>query len=193
MLRPPYGGVNDRVKKNAGSPLILWSVDPYDWKYRDAQIVSEDVINSAKDGDIILLHDIHETSVEAALIIIDSLREKGFEFVTVTELARRKGAEPEDGTTYRSFRGDTVAGRAVPPELLISPCAGGYRVIIDKLCDAPVFLSWDGSDPSQAEPLSSIKVNVPKNCVLKVLAAYNVNGDRSEEIDIDLHDEGWLR
>ena len=48
MLRPPYGAKNSTLLKSAGVPLIIWSVDPYDWKYRDAQVVSQSVINSAR-------------------------------------------------------------------------------------------------------------------------------------------------
>jgi peptidoglycan/xylan/chitin deacetylase (PgdA/CDA1 family) len=95
LLRPPYGCVNDNLRKAAagkGFSLILWDVDPYDWKHRDAKAVSEHIINQASDGDIILLHDIYATSVEAARIVIKNLSERGFGFVTVSELLSRDGS-----------------------------------------------------------------------------------------------------
>jgi peptidoglycan/xylan/chitin deacetylase (PgdA/CDA1 family) len=197
MLRPPYGAKNSTLLKTAGVPLIIWSVDPYDWKYRDADYVSQNVIGSVKDGDIILLHDIHQTSVEAALIIIDTLSQMNYEFVTVTELARRKGYEPEAGSAYYSFRGETAAERVSEPSVSVFPHLGGYCVVVTVEDGAPVYLSFDGSDPSQGEPLSRTGHNryralVPRDSVVRVIAAWDVNGDRSREIDIDLHGEEWI-
>ncbi len=105
LLRPPYGGVDPAVKKRAGSAIILWSVDPEDWKYKDADRVAEHLIQEAKDGDILLLHDIYPSSVEAALRVVDALHQKGFLFVTVEELAQLKGVELCPGEVYRSFGG----------------------------------------------------------------------------------------
>ena len=101
LLRPPYGSVNDLVKETVNLPMILWNIDPEDWKYRDAQHVSEHIINKAKSGDIILLHDIHETSVDAAIIVMDKLTEKGYQFVTVSQLMALKGEELAAGKIYR--------------------------------------------------------------------------------------------
>lgn len=103
LLRPPYGAVDGALERNAHSPLILWSVDPEDWKYRDADRITQHIIDNVQDGDIILLHDIHPTSVEAAARVVDALHEKGFLFVTVEELACQRGVELEPGKIYRSF------------------------------------------------------------------------------------------
>lgn len=102
-LRPPYGYVDDRVKSRAGAPVILWSVDPEDWKYRDADRVARHILENAKDGDIILLHDIYPTSTQAALTVIDALQARGFRFVTVDELAALRGVELKPGEVYRNF------------------------------------------------------------------------------------------
>ncbi len=103
LLRPPYGGVDNAVEKRAGSPIILWSVDPEDWKDKDQARVAEHILKEVKDGDIILLHDIYPSSVEAALQVVDALHQKGFLFVTVAELARQRGVELKAGTVYRAF------------------------------------------------------------------------------------------
>lgn len=103
LLRPPYGGVDAAVERRSGAPIILWSVDPEDWKDQNAARVAEHLIANAKDGDILLLHDIYPSSVEAALRVIDTLREKGFSFVTVSELAQRRGIKLENGRVYREF------------------------------------------------------------------------------------------
>ena len=103
LLRPPYGAVNSTVRANAGMPLILWSVDTLDWKTRDTQNTIKVVMDSAEDGAIILMHDIHAPSVEAAVQIIPKLVEKGYQLVTVSELAQAKGITMENGKKYFNF------------------------------------------------------------------------------------------
>lgn len=102
-IRPPYGMIDAGVEQKAPSALILWSVDPEDWKYKDAARVASHVVSHAKDGDIILLHDIYPTSVEAALDIVDVLHQRGFLFVTVEELAQARHVALEPGRVYREF------------------------------------------------------------------------------------------
>ena len=101
-LRPPYGQTDDSTRAWADSPIVLWSVDPEDWKVLDADKVSEHVCSHVQDGDIILLHDFYPTSVEAALRIVDRLQEEGYEFVTVEELLRLNGTKAEAGKLYRN-------------------------------------------------------------------------------------------
>jgi len=107
-IRPPYGFYNTAVKKAANAPIILWSVDPLDWKYRNTATVTNNILKTVKDGDIILLHDIHETSVKAALNVIDRLQPEGYEFVTVSELLRRRGVEAENGGVYSCARNNGI-------------------------------------------------------------------------------------
>lgn len=84
-LRPPYGAYNDLVLAVSGLPIIFWSVDPLDWRDRDADVVAARIIESPA-GAIILAHDIHKTTVAAVPAIIEALRERGIHFVTVTQL-----------------------------------------------------------------------------------------------------------
>ena len=106
FLRPPGGNYNDMVldvARQAGLGVLSWSVDPKDWASHDAQVIGQTVVNSVRSGDVILLHDMSDSSVEAALSIIDELKEQGFRFVTVTELARLKGIAIEPGKVYQRF------------------------------------------------------------------------------------------
>lgn len=100
MLRPPYGSHNASVRNAANVPVIYWTVDTLDWKYRNADTVKNNIVNGARDGAIILLHDIHATSVKGALAAIDELQKQGYTFVTVEELFRRKGITPQNGALY---------------------------------------------------------------------------------------------
>lgn len=102
-VRPPYGAVNDMVKAVIGQPVIMWSLDTLDWKTRNVQSTVNAVMN-AKDGDIVLMHDIHKESVEAAVQLIPKLVEKGFQLVTVRELAEARGVPMENGVKYFKFR-----------------------------------------------------------------------------------------
>ena len=103
FLRPPYGKIDAAVEKRSDSPLILWSVDPEDWDDKNTDRIVEHITANARDGDVILLHDIYPTSVEAALRVVDTLHQKGFLFVTVEELACQRHVELTPGQTYRSF------------------------------------------------------------------------------------------
>lgn len=96
-LRPPYGIYDDNVKHWADSPLVLWSVDPEDWKDQNKERVVSHVVSHVRDGDIILLHDIYHSSVQAALEIVDELTDRGFCFVTVEQLLKARGQEPVPG------------------------------------------------------------------------------------------------
>lgn len=99
-LRPPWGFCSGALKECARVPLVFWSVDTMDWRVKNAELVAQTIIETARDGDIILLHDPYETSVEAALAAVDALSAHGFEFVTVEELFARKGETPEAGRFY---------------------------------------------------------------------------------------------
>ena len=103
VMRPPYGAISATLKANAGMPLILWNIDTLDWKTRNAKATVDMVMENAKDGDIILMHDIHTESVDAAIELIPKLLEKGYQLVTVSELAAYKNATLENGEKYTDF------------------------------------------------------------------------------------------
>lgn len=106
FLRPPGGSgapLVEQVAQQENLALLLWSVDPRDWAVHDAGAVEAAVIRQVSDGDVILLHDLSDSSVDAALSIIDKLKLAGFEFVTVSELAALKGIEIQPGQVYSSF------------------------------------------------------------------------------------------
>ena len=104
-LRPPYGIMDPELQKQEEGPLIIWSVDPEDWKDRDVARIVEYVLGRVGDGDIILMHDMYASSVEAALKICDALLERGFCFVTVEQLMDLRGVEPEAGVRYNKLPG----------------------------------------------------------------------------------------
>ena len=82
----------------------MWSLDTLDWKTRNAQTTIDTTMNNVKDGEIILLHDIHTESVDAALELIPRLQQAGYQLVTVSELAAAKGVTMENGGRYAQFR-----------------------------------------------------------------------------------------
>ncbi len=84
-FRPPYGAYNDQVAATIPMPVILWSLDPLDWKDRDADIVAARMREAAS-GAIILAHDIHASTVAAMPSVLESLARRGIHFVTISEL-----------------------------------------------------------------------------------------------------------
>lgn len=86
LYRPSYGSHNQTVDEVAAKPAILWDVDTLDWKTHDPQAILTNVKNQTKDGSIILMHDIHNETVEGFRLSIEYLDSLGYEFVTVSEL-----------------------------------------------------------------------------------------------------------
>ncbi|MBR3867471.1 MAG: polysaccharide deacetylase family protein, partial [Butyricicoccus sp.] len=109
VMRCVGGAYNSTVKEamaELGLPLIQWSVDTLDWKIRDADHICDEIVENAKNGDIVLMHDLRECTVEGALRAIDILSERGYAFVTVSELARIQGVELQPGVVYNNFRAE---------------------------------------------------------------------------------------
>lgn len=106
LLRPPGGCCSESVAQVAQAlkmPIVQWSVDPKDWAVHDAAIVKARVLQQARDGDIILMHDMSSSSASAALAIIDTLTARGFQFATVSELAAKKQVQLSPGKVYTDF------------------------------------------------------------------------------------------
>ena len=104
MLRPPYGDYTDYLKENLAVPMIGWNVDSKDWSSGNADAVYNEVVGKVKDGDIILFHDIYDTTAEAILRIVPELAAQGFQMVTIEELFEAKGKEPKAGRYYYYVR-----------------------------------------------------------------------------------------
>ena len=102
-LRPPYGLMDRQAGQWCGGPVILWSVDPEDWKDDDIDRIVAAVVEHVSDGDIILLHDLFPSSAQAALRVVDTLLARGCCFVTVEQLMAERGVTPEVGARYRKI------------------------------------------------------------------------------------------
>ena len=103
VMRPPYGAIDDHVSASVGMPMILWNIDTLDWKTMNTQMTIDNVLTNADDGDIVLMHDIHSTSVDAAIELIPRLIKNGYQLVTVTEMAEARGIVLKNGETYTDF------------------------------------------------------------------------------------------
>lgn len=100
LLRPSYGSVNSKIKKLADAPIIIWDIDTLDWKYHNSKRISKRVLSKAGDGDIVLMHDIYSATANALNIIIPKLQNRGYTFVTVSELFYYKEINLEKGRVY---------------------------------------------------------------------------------------------
>ena len=84
-----------------GMPAVMWSIDTRDWQHKNSQKTIETVLSQVKDGDIILMHDIYDPTADAAVTLIPELTARGYQLVTVSELAPT-GAECSRGTATAS-------------------------------------------------------------------------------------------
>lgn len=104
MVRPPYGQVNQLVQDTVNVPLVFWSVDTLDWELKDKDKVRDYVMQTVQDGDIVLFHDIYESTVDAIIECLPQLIEEGYQLVTVSEMAKYRGVTLESGEKYYHFR-----------------------------------------------------------------------------------------
>ncbi|MEZ0257015.1 MAG: polysaccharide deacetylase family protein [Chthoniobacter sp.] len=128
IMRPPYGAFTQRQANwahgNWGYKVILWDVDPLDWKIRNAEHVKSEILKHAVSGSIILSHDIHKSTIDAMPETLDALLAKGFKFVTVSELLAmdRPAAPKPKGTPKPPAKpADSEAATAVPAPATPAP------------------------------------------------------------------------
>ena len=98
LLRPPYGAITPRqrewISSQFGLNVILWSVDPFDWKRPGSAVITQRILSQARPGAIILSHDIHKQTVDAMPATLDGLIAKGYKFVTVSQLIALNKPKP---------------------------------------------------------------------------------------------------
>lgn len=85
-VRPPYGCWDKSFEAELNMIPVLWTIDPLDWCSTDAGGIADRVVSKAGEDEIILMHDYYESSVTAALAVVDELQAKGYTFVTVEEI-----------------------------------------------------------------------------------------------------------
>ncbi len=104
LMRLPGGNYNATVLANTHMPMIQWNIDTKDWKTKNAQQTVNVVLSQVKDGDIILMHELYGATGDASMQLIPELTNRGFQLVTVSEMAAAKGRTLEAGKLYSSFR-----------------------------------------------------------------------------------------
>src|SRR5204862_3603336 len=123
FMRRPYASVTAREKHwthdEFGYRVILWDVDPYDWKRPGPAVVRNRILKETQPGSIVLSHDIHPGTIEAMPSTLDALAAKGFKFVTVSELIRM--ATPKPAHTKAQHDENTEAKTAPSPSGSPSP------------------------------------------------------------------------
>jgi peptidoglycan/xylan/chitin deacetylase (PgdA/CDA1 family) len=126
LMRPPYGSITARQKNwvhdEFGYRIILWDVDPLDWKRPGPSVVRDRIVKETHPGSIILSHDIHPPTIEAMPSTFDELQAKGFKFVTVSELlAMAKPVPPKAPPTAIPRKSPADAPRPQPPAASAEP------------------------------------------------------------------------
>ena len=113
LLRPPYGSMNKTLKTTCGRSIVTWSIDPEDWLCKNAATVVQRVQAQSKlDGQVILLHSIYPSTVEATKTLVPWLQEQGYQLVTVSELIEHRfndQVEPNRSYNYDYFRSQVPA------------------------------------------------------------------------------------
>src|SRR5213082_3823385 len=123
LLRPPYGSITEREKRwihdEFGYDIVLWDVDPLDWKRPGPAVVRNRILKETRPGSIVLSHDIHPGTIEAMPSTIDALEAKGFKFVTVSELIGM--ATPETPRPTAKLKASPSASATPSPSVAPSP------------------------------------------------------------------------
>jgi len=107
LFRVPFGHFNRPIQQAAiatGHGVLNWSIDPRDWYFRDAERIYEFIMETARDGAIIVLHDVHYFTIEAMRLVIPALKERGFELVTASEIIYQVYGGIEPGFEFTGTR-----------------------------------------------------------------------------------------
>lgn len=182
LLRPPYGAYNQAVLNTAGVPCFYWSVDTRDWESRNADAAYNEFIKAARDGSIVLMHDVYSTTVTAALRAVDTLQAQGYTFVTLSELFYRRGVTLSAGSIYRSaYPGAAgTADGVTEPVIQAADTAAGKQVTIAGDRRGAVYYTINGEAPT---PANSTRYTgpflLPASATVKAVSVLAWNGIRS--------------
>jgi peptidoglycan-N-acetylglucosamine deacetylase len=119
LLRPPYGAITARqrewIENRFSLNIILWSVDPFDWKRPGASVITQRILSQARPGAIILSHDIHKQTVDAMPATLDGLIAKGYKFATVSQLIAMNKPKPPPTPAAGDQRQRSATGQKALP------------------------------------------------------------------------------
>jgi peptidoglycan-N-acetylglucosamine deacetylase len=127
LLRPPYGAITPRqrewIENQFALSVILWSVDPLDWKRPGPSVVTQRILSQARPGAIILSHDIHKQTIDAMPATLDGLIAKGYKFATVSQLIAMNKPKPATGQTANIERSHNSKGTIPAPASSATPAS----------------------------------------------------------------------
>lgn len=176
LVRTPGGGYSDRIRETILHPIIYWTVDTRDWESRDESAIYSHIMYDTVDGAIILMHDTVGPTIDAILRAIPVLREQGYEFVTVSELFRRKGNDLIPGEKVYISEGPVI----LPAYSAPSAEASAYEGILGCIeisgpevdlagAGLQYYYTLDGSIPSLASSVYQEPLRLPEGTVLTIM------------------------
>lgn len=151
VVRAPYGNCNEDIISTVGKPFFMWSIDSLDWSLKDADLDYDAVMNDTglQDGAVILMHDIHEATVDAALRLIPDLIAKGYKLVTVSEMAEAKNVTLQPARYAEFWQSALDAGYV--PGYAGSSAESDSTDGADGTADTAAADSTDDTDSADAE------------------------------------------
>ena len=93
FFRPPYGSIGSNLKavlKDMNLEMVMWNIDPQDWKFRDSEVVRDNILRDSFDGGVLVMHDIHFTTIHGVEMALEELDKQGYEFVVYSEINNYK-------------------------------------------------------------------------------------------------------
>lgn len=191
ILRPPYGGYNQTVLDTVGVPCIYWSVDTRDWESLNADSVYRQFVSAARDGSVVLLHDLYKSSVTGALRAIDKLLADGYEFVTISELFYRRGITLSKGSIYFNAYPNAygTASGIAEPVIKAEVRDGAQYVSISGDTRGQIYYTVDGTEPSPNNgSLYTGSFSVSSACTVNAVSVIEWNGLRSDSVSKEVRE-----
>ncbi len=191
-VRPPYGASNKTVLANLGAPGVHWSVDSNDWRWTDdADKTVSEILKNSFNGAIILLHDTHSWSVRAAVKVVDVLQAEGYEFVTVSELFRRRGETMQAGIMYRSKVPGNVNLPAISaPVFELFESEGKKCVSIKSDPGVSIRYEYGNKAIGPASAVYTDPLPFEGGLELSAAACIDNNGSRSDTVHLYINEKG---
>ena len=190
FVRIPGGDDSDRIRQNVDAPIMYWSIDVRDWQVDDAYYVCNSLLEQAFDGCITCMHDSHYSTVQAMRMAIPRLQAMGFECVTLSELFRRKGVTPENGSWYRIVDSATVKEpyKAPQADLQMSYVDKAIVTLSGMEEGVEYYYTTDGSYPRLNSEKMTGAMSLPYGTKIRVVG-YDRFGTRTPDATISIGSE----